>query len=231
MDKNKLYELMRAIIVRGMQIDLTGTSIHHTHTKIDSSAVRPPMKLHFCTSALRADARMTQEDVVAIGDLCWQYIQDEKLPVHGLASVPRVGDEIAKALQKSAARSGVTVPRLSFTKIDREGVSYIGPLIENEGYQPGLPVWIIDDLVQKGLSKQRMIARIREAGYIVAGILVFMDYGQGAKEYFEKQGVELRSVTTLPVVLEEGLREGLLEKKTYLAIHEYLAKTKGAAIE
>ncbi len=210
-----------------MQVDLTGNSIHHTHTKVDSSAPRPPMKFHLCTSANRPEGRLLQKDVNTIGELCWLFIQAKKLKIGALASVPRVGDEIAKALQRAAKKDGVKLPRLQFSKYMENGVSYIGPLVDNDGYKAGQAVWLVDDLVHKGLSKQRMIARVKDAGYKVAGILVFMDYNQGARQYFAKEGVGLRAVVMLRSALREGRKLGLIDGPVYRTMLEYLTKTRG----
>jgi len=185
------------------------------------------MKFHLCTSANRPEGRLLQKDVNTIGELCWLFIQAKKLKISALASVPRVGDEIAKAIQRAAKKDGVKLPRLQFSKYTENGVSYIGPLVDNDGYTAGQAVWLVDDLVHKGLSKQRMIVRVKEAGYTIAGSLVFMDYNQGARQYFAKEGVGLRSAITLRSVLREGRKLGLVEGPTYRAMIEYLTKTRG----
>lgn len=230
MYRDDLRKFIPTLVTRGMQLDLTGTRIHHTHTKIDPAVSRPPMKFHLCTSESRPEGRLTQGDINMIGRLCWEYVKCEDLNIPAIASVPRVGDAIAKAFLKAARRDGVNLPWLRFSKYEEGGVSYIGPLVDNDGYTTNQPVWLLDDLVHKSLSKQRMMVRVQEAGYRVAGILVFMDYGQGAWNYFHKLGIPLHRVVMLRNLLLWGNHDGDINDAAYKAMLSYLDSTRGAAI-
>ena len=83
--------------------------------------------------------------------------------------------------------------------------------------------------MHKGLSKKRTIARAHEAGYSVTGMLVFMDYGQGAREYFTSIGVEFHAVVELRPLLHFARKEDMIPNSTYRLILEYLDATRGAA--
>ena len=152
-----------------------------------------------------------------------------QLHLPALASVPRVGDEIVQAIVKAARRERIMIPRLSFSKYTENGVSYIGPLASNEDYATGQPIWLGDDLVHKGLSKRRTIEQAKEAGYSVVGMLVFLDYGQGAREYFTSFGIEFHAVVKLRPLLHFGKKEGIIPYSTYRPIMAYLDATRGAA--
>lgn len=222
----EMRDFLRVLLTRGMQVDLTGKSIHHTHNKIDLTAPRPPMKFHLCTPESRPEGRLTQADVDMIGRLCWRYVRRKGLHIPALASVPRVGDEIAKAIQKVARNNGVLFPLLTFSKYTENGVGLIGPLVSNEDYATGQPVWLADDLVHKGLSKKRTMDRVQEANYVVTGLLVFMDYGQGAREYFTSMGIEFHTVVELRPLLYFGKKESLIHDSLYRPILEYLNATR-----
>lgn len=225
----ELRDFLRVLLTRGMQVDLTGKSIHHTHNRIDETAPRPPMKFHLCTPESRPEGRLTQADVDMIGKLCWRYVRQKGLHIPALASVPRVGDEIAKAIQKAARNTGVLIPRLTFSKYTENGVGYIGPLVSNVDYATGQAVWLADDLVHKVLSKKRTMERAQEANYIVRGLLVFMDYGQGAREYFTSMGIAFHAVVELRPLLYFGKKESIIPDATYRPILEYLNRTRRAA--
>ena len=222
-------DFLRVLLTRGMQVDISGHTIKHTHNKVDDAAPLPPIKFHFCTSQHRPEGRLLQADVEMIGRLCWRYARQKRLHIPAFASVPRVGDEIVKAIIKAAHKDNVLLPRLSFSKYAEDGVSYIGPLTRNADYATGQSVWLGDDLVHKGLSKRRTIVRAHEAGYIVNGMLVFLDYGQGAREYFTNIGVQFHAVLELRPLLYFGKKESILPDQTYRAILKYLDATRGAA--
>ncbi|MFZ2887280.1 MAG: hypothetical protein WA021_05675 [Minisyncoccia bacterium] len=218
---------MPAFNRRALQIDATGTQIHHTHTKVDASEPRPPMKYHLCTPQLRPEGRMTQADIDAIGDLMWKFAKLTNLPIKAIACVPRVGDELAKAFLRASQKDGVTLPKLLFSKYMENDVSLIGPLQDNDGYEPSQEVWLFDDVVHRSLSKQRTKARAVEAGYRVRGIFVFMDYDQGAQEHFREQGIDLQRVITIRYALQCAINDNEITAREYRACMSYLDKTRG----
>lgn len=213
------------LIKRGLQYDPSGR-LHHTHTKVDDTAPRPPMKFHLCTKEMRPEGRLTQADVDTIGFLMWQYAKEKKLEIGAIASVPRVGDEIAKAFLRAAEADGFSCPRLSFPKIEEGGISVIGPLTDDAGYPRGKPVWIFDDVVHRWKSKERMIERTHEADYIVAGVFVFLDYGQGAAQYFESIGVPFHAMLQLCHALRVGKHHGDITLEAFERMIGYLIQTQ-----
>ena len=70
-------DFLRILLTRGMQVDLGGSSITHTHNKVDDSRPRPPLKFHLCTSESRPEGRLLQAEIDTIGRLCWRYARQK----------------------------------------------------------------------------------------------------------------------------------------------------------
>lgn len=229
MHTERLRRFMRILVTDGLQIDLTGSLISHKHTEIDRSAAPPPMKLNLCREELRPEGRLLPGDILEMGHIMWLDAKQHGFheDIRALASIPRVGDEIAQALRLAAANDGYAVPIVQFEKVEK------GPhffKVQNETLCPHhYPLKIIDDLTHKSLSKQRMIRAVRQAGYETNGVFVFLDYGQGARELITSMNIPFHAVLELRDLLRFGYDEGILPTHTYDVLMNYLETTRGAA--
>ncbi len=219
--------LLGTVIPRGLFFD-TENGFAHTHNKVDSSALRPPFKFHLCTPLLRPDARMTGHDMLGMGRFLSVALLNHRPMPAAFVGVPRVGEAITSSLQIELQREGAYIPMPRLTKYKKDGVEYIGEVADRAGYAQG-PVWLIDDLIHKGLSKSRSVEQLASSDYTVTHINVFLDYGQGASEYFRGKGIAVHAVTTVPYVLELGYRRGKIGNAEYAAATKYLAATKNTA--
>jgi orotate phosphoribosyltransferase len=70
-----------------------------------------------------------------------------------------------------------------------------------EGAKSGQRVLLLDDVISDGASKLEVLPALADAGVAVAGILVFIDRGQGGIESVRAAGLPAESVTTMPAAL------------------------------
>jgi orotate phosphoribosyltransferase len=216
-----LDDLFRTIIKRGMEIDLGG--LLHKHNVVDPTAPLPPVKFHLCTEKARpGKGRMTEEDIERMAEFLYEYIRYHKLGVPpAIVGIPSSGEDLARSLQEHARRQGMFVPLLRLSKA-REAMRFVGPVSPADKYPFGGPVWLVDDLVHRGLSKLRAITAMQIAGYTVKKILTVLDYDKGAREYFLRLGIEHHTVSFITPVLELGEREKLISTHHLRAIRNYL---------
>jgi orotate phosphoribosyltransferase len=166
---------------------------------------------------------MEQKHIDAIGRFMLRRAKNMGLDIKAIASVPRVGNAIAESFVLAKMVDGVTLPWLKFSKHD-DGT--IGPVAHDAGYPRGEPVWLIDDVVHGGISKMRMLEQVWTGGWRVAGILVFLDYDQGARKDFDWLGIPLVAVTTVRRVIQYGRDDGVLSQERYIEIRRYLDATR-----
>lgn len=110
----------------------------------------------------------------------------------------------------------------SYTRKEIKGYG-IPKLIEGK-IKPEDKILIIDDLVTTGGSKIETIEKIKKTGINckIAGVLVFVDRGQGGKETLEKHGLKLYSVITLLDLIKEIYEQGLINEEKYKEVVNYL---------
>ena len=89
-------------------------------------------------------------------------------------------------------------------------------------YGHGQTAIIMDDLVTGGGSIAETAAALREAGLLVKDAFVLVDRQQGARERLKADGINLRAVLTLEVILNYLMSSGLIEEEQYRRSMEYL---------
>ena len=89
-------------------------------------------------------------------------------------------------------------------------------------YGYGQTAIIMDDLVTGGGSITETAAALREAGLLVKDAFVLVDRQQGAKERLRADGINLRAVLSLEVILNYLMSSGLIEEEQYRRSMEYL---------
>jgi orotate phosphoribosyltransferase len=89
-------------------------------------------------------------------------------------------------------------------------------------YSYGQTAIIMDDLVTGGGSITETAASLREAGLLVKDAFVLVDRQQGARERLKADGINLRAVLTLEVILNYLMSSGLIEEEQYRRSMEYL---------
>ena len=61
---------------------------------------------------------------------------------------------------------------------------------------PGAGVALLEDVVTTGGSTLRAAAKLREAGYVVVGVVALVDRLEGGRESLEGEGLALRAIFT-----------------------------------
>lgn len=74
--------------------------------------------------------------------------------------------------------------------------------IEGPTLPEGSPVVILEDVVTTGASALKAVERLRDAGYIVNDILALVDRQQGGEALYAKEGLNFRSIFTIPELKE-----------------------------
>jgi len=89
-------------------------------------------------------------------------------------------------------------------------------------YSHGQTAIIMDDLVTGGGSIAETAGKLREAGLLVRDAFVLIDRQQGARERLRAEGINLRAVLTLQVILNYLMSSGLIEEEQYRRSMAYL---------
>jgi orotate phosphoribosyltransferase len=91
-----------------------------------------------------------------------------------------------------------------------------------EGYfEPGMKVVVVEDLVSTGKSSLQVVDVLRENGLEVVGMVAIFTYGfSEAATAFKTAGIELKTLTDYPALLELSLENGTIQPED----HEILLK-------
>ena len=83
-------------------------------------------------------------------------------------------------------------------------------------------VLLIEDLVTTGRSSLSAVDYIRESGGKISNCLVIVSYNfPSSKEAFSNAKVKLHAITSLPVILEEAKKLGMVKGKTLMKIEDW----------
>jgi orotate phosphoribosyltransferase/uridine monophosphate synthetase len=114
----------------------------------------------------------------------------------------------------------------AYSLVAKKPLVYLHPTREEvtvEGvYDHGDTAIILDDLVTGGGSIAETAASLREAGLLVRDAFVLVDRQQGARERLRTEGINLRAVLTLQVILNYLMSSGLIEEAQYRRSMAYL---------
>ena len=175
-------------------------------TAVGSPVYLNPRKLIGHPTALWRVAGLMHDEIVAL-----QGMRNPQVaPFDVVAGVPLGGLHIATA----------------YSLIAKVPMIYLHPTkdeLEVEGvYSPGQTAIIMDDLVTGGGSIAETAAKLREAGLLVKDAFVLVDRQQGARDRLKADGINLRAVLTLEVILNYLMSSGLIEEEQYRRSMEYL---------
>jgi orotate phosphoribosyltransferase/uridine monophosphate synthetase len=114
----------------------------------------------------------------------------------------------------------------AYSLVAKQPMVYLHPgrdeLVVEGVYDHGQTALIIDDLVTGGGSIADTASRLREAGLLVRDAFVLVDRQQGARERLRSEGINLRAVLTLQVILNYLMSSGLIEESQYRRSMAYL---------
>jgi orotate phosphoribosyltransferase/uridine monophosphate synthetase len=175
------------------------------------TAVRSPVyinvrKLIGHPDALRRAAVVMHEEIVAL-----QAMRNPQIaPFDVVAGVPLGGLHIATA----------------YSLVAKQPMVYLHPNREDlfvEGvYSHDQTAIIMDDLVTGGGSIAETASHLRDAGLMVKDAFVLIDRQQGARERLRSEGINLRAVLSLEVILNCLMSLGMIEEEQYRRSIRYL---------
>ena len=140
-------------------------------------------------------------------------------PFELTAGVPMGGLHIATAFSLSAR-----VPLIYPNPRAREHEVYE----EIEGvYVPGQTVLLVDDLITGGSSVVEAAEMLRAAGLMTLDAVVLLDRQAGGGRQLEAQGITLRPLLTLEVLLNYLVSHDLITQAQYTQALAYIAQTSG----
>lgn len=94
-------------------------------------------------------------------------------------------------------------------------------LIEGE-LPAGAKVVVVEDLISTGGSSLKAVEALRNAGYVVVGMVASYTYGfEVAKQAFEEAKVQLLTLTNYEAVLEAALQTGYISKDQIPTLNEW----------
>ncbi len=94
--------------------------------------------------------------------------------------------------------------------------------VEGE-YVAGETIAVIDDVTTTGDSKFEAIEKLEAVGLIVRDVIVLIDRQQGASELLAEAGYRLHTVLTLPALLDEWQRQGVISPAQNTEVRTFLA--------
>ena len=175
------------------------------------TAVRSPVyinvrKLIGHPDALRRAAAVMHDEITAL-----QAMRNPQIARFDVvAGVPLGGLHIATA----------------YSLVAKQPMVYLHPnreeLVVEGVYSHDQTALIMDDLVTGGGSIAETADRLREAGLMVRDAFVLVDRQQGARERLKREGINLRAVLSLEVILNYLMSSGLIEEEQYRRSMTYL---------
>ncbi|MCL2932479.1 MAG: orotate phosphoribosyltransferase [Trichodesmium sp. MAG_R03] len=122
----------------------------------------------------------------------------------GVAGLTLGADPIVTAVSVVSAYENRPIPALIIRKQAKGHgtMSYIeGPRLDANA-----KVVVLEDVVTTGASAMMAVHRLRQAGYQVNHIFSLVDRQQGGREFYEKEGIQFKSIFTISE-LQENLKE------------------------
>ena len=141
-----------------------------------------------------------------------------------IAGIPRAGTPFARRM---VAISGKTEPK---EYVSLRKTSATSRAMRAKERTPGHAdrgirrVLIVDDLITKADTKLTAIKAIQDAGYLVAGIVVYLDREQGGVQELRKMQIPAYAVVRLTEMLDFYGAENLISAKDLRAINTYLQR-------
>jgi orotate phosphoribosyltransferase len=145
-------------------------------------------------SSVYVDARVTTmsgRGQVLIGRLGLATIEDAGWQPNVIGGLTLGADPIAYAIAHAASLSGRSLD--AFTVRKEAKAHGAGKLIEG-GFEAGMSVVIVEDVITTGESALRAAQSVRDAGGNVLGVLAVVDREEGGRERIEAAGYPVEAL-------------------------------------
>lgn len=138
---------------------------------------------------------LTAEGHVLFGELAWDALRRFAVRPVGVAGVELGGCPLASAVAMTSVRHGGPLDAIYVRK---EAKSHgTRRLVEGGGRLPsGAAVLLVEDVVTTGGSTLAAAAKLREAGFVIAGVLALVDRLEGGRDAIEAAAVEFHALYT-----------------------------------
>lgn len=110
-----------------------------------------------------------------------------------VACVELGGCPLASAVALTSWQAGEPLNAIYVRKTAKDHGSR-RPMEGDSAVPPGAPVAVLEDVVTTGGSTLAAVARLREAGFEVAGVIAIVDRGEGGAEALREAGLPLVSL-------------------------------------
>jgi orotate phosphoribosyltransferase len=147
-------------------------------------------------SSYYIDARLTTmsgQGQLLIGRIGLQLLDDNQWSAQALGGLTLGADPIAYAIAHAAALQDRVLDAFTVRKEPKGHGA--GRLIEG-GFEPGMRVVVVEDVVTTGESALRALHAVREAGGEVLGVLAVVDREEGGRQRIENEKVAVTCMFT-----------------------------------
>lgn len=140
------------------------------------------------------DARLTTmsgQGQVLLGQVGLQVLDDQGWQPDALGGLTLGADPIAYAIAHTATLQGRTLD--AFTVRKEAKAHGAGRLIEG-GFEEGMRVVVVEDVITTGDSALRAVQAVRDAGGQVMGVLALVDREEGGRESIEREKIKVAAM-------------------------------------
>lgn len=132
---------------------------------------------------------------LSLGEVFYAKIRELGLVIDGVGGPTLGADPIVTAIGVVSAMKNDPIDGFLIRK-EKKGHG-TGNLLEGtKSIKPAGTVLIVEDVVTTGTSSLDAVAKVRDAGYTVAGILALVDRLEGGRENIESHGITLTTIFT-----------------------------------
>lgn len=137
---------------------------------------------------------LTAEGHLLTGELMYEAL-NELPPCEAIAGVELGGCPLASAVSLVSFQKGRPLDALYVRKEQKDHGSR--RLVENDrSIRKGMPVVILEDVVTTGGSTLKAVAKLREVGVNVVGVVAVVDRLEGGADAIREAGLPLISIAT-----------------------------------
>lgn len=137
---------------------------------------------------------LTAEGHALVGELMYEALS-QLPPCEAVAGVELGGCPLASAVALVSFQKGRPLDALFVRKEQKDHGSR--KLVENDrSIRPGMPVVILEDVVTTGGSTLKAVAKLRDVGVNVVGVVALVDRLEGGADAIREAGLPLVSIAT-----------------------------------
>ena len=137
----------------------------------------------------------------------WLAAAAKEIPHDCIAAIPYAGLPLGVAMSLAADKPLVYARK--------EAKNYGTERTVEGRFSPGQVALVVDDVITTGGAKLEAIAPLRATGLVVHHVLVVVDRRVGTENALAAEGIELRCLVTMRVLLRELREVGFLTSADY----------------